>query len=140
MLIAHSNDFFGSSLWTKLVPEPDLEIVGMACTADEAVNMVSRLLPDLALVDLTYLEQTGLETIQTLRALYPHLPIIAFVPVKSADYFQLARKVGATICLTKADSVDTFWQIVHNLAALKSVLGTFVAGGLTPGTHNAYLC
>jgi DNA-binding NarL/FixJ family response regulator len=140
MLIAHSNDFFGSSLWTKLVPEPDLDIVGMASTIEEAVNMVPKLLPDLALVDLTYLEQAGLETIQTLRSLYPQLPIIAFVPVKSADYFQIARKVGATICLTKADSVDAFWQIVQNLVAVKSMLGTFVAGGFTPGPRNAYFC
>jgi two-component system, LytTR family, response regulator len=56
---------------------PDVELVGEAATGTEAVTLIERLRPDLALLDLQMPEVDGLGVVRLLRK--PAIPLIAFV-------------------------------------------------------------
>jgi len=115
ILIAHSNKYFGSSIWSLLIPDPEFEIVGMANDLEEAVNMTSSLSPDLILVDLSDSETYGLRIIQTLHVIYPYLPIVTFVPVWTHEYSTRALDAGATSCLTESDLAEALLQKFQKL-------------------------
>lgn len=121
ILIAHSSKYFGSAIWSLLIPDPEFEIVGMANDLEEAVNMASSLAPDLILVDLSDSESYGLRTIQTLHAIYPYLPIVTFVPVWTHEYSPRALAAGATSCLTESDIAGTLLQKFQNLIIAQPV-------------------
>jgi len=115
ILIAHSSKYFGSTIWSLLIPDPEFEIVGMANDLEEAVNMASSLSPDLILVDLSDSETYGLRTIQTLHAIYPYLPIVTFVPVWTHEYSPRALAAGATSCLTESDIAESLLEKFERL-------------------------
>jgi DNA-binding NarL/FixJ family response regulator len=105
VLIAHCGKYFGNSMWSKFIPEPEFDIVGLAGDIDEAVNMASSLFPDFILVDLSDAETLGLRTIHTLSAVYPYIPIIAYLPNCSNETSRSALNAGAIKCLTETDRV-----------------------------------
>lgn len=131
ILIAHSGKFFGSTIWSMIVPEPEFEIVGIANNIEEAVNMASNMSPDLILVDLSDTEVIGLQTIHTLYALYPFIPVIAFVPVWANEYTKRALDAGATTCLTESDLADVLLQKLQNLLPTRPFQKSLNYGGIS---------
>ncbi|MEW5958813.1 MAG: response regulator [Chloroflexota bacterium] len=115
IFIAHSGKFLGSAIWSMLVPEPEFEIVGMANSLEEAVNMVNLVSADVVLIDLSDAEVLGLQTIRALRTINPSIPIITFIPVWSYEYTERALEAGATTCLTESDLAGALLQKLQNL-------------------------
>jgi two-component system LytT family response regulator len=64
-------------LTTMLASQPDVELVGEATTGTEAVELIERLRPDLALLDLQMPELDGLGVVRMVRR--DALPLVAFV-------------------------------------------------------------
>jgi two-component system LytT family response regulator len=60
-----------------LASQPDVELVGEATTGTEAVELIERLRPDLALLDLQMPELDGLGVVRMVRR--DALPLVAFV-------------------------------------------------------------
>lgn len=57
---------------TLLSLEPDFEVVGMASDGAEAVDVVTRLQPDLVVIDMSMPVMSGVEAIKAIRAASPH--------------------------------------------------------------------
>ncbi len=76
----------------------DAEIVGAAETGAEAVEMIRRMKPDLALLDLQMPEMTGLEAVKKLTK--AQMPLVAFVTAHDEFAIQ-AFEVGAVDYLLK---------------------------------------
>jgi two-component system, LytTR family, response regulator len=64
-------------LTTMLASQPDVELVGEATTGTEAVELIERVRPDLALLDLQMPELDGLGVVRMVRK--DALPLVAFV-------------------------------------------------------------
>lgn len=64
-------------LVSRLAPWPDVEIVGEAETGTEAVELIERVRPDLALLDLQMPELDGLGVVRILRK--DRMPLVALV-------------------------------------------------------------
>jgi two-component system LytT family response regulator len=74
------------------------EVVGEATTGPEAVSLIERERPDLALLDLEMPEMDGLEVVRTVRA--ERLPLVAFVTAYD-EYAVRAFEVNAVDYLLK---------------------------------------
>jgi DNA-binding NarL/FixJ family response regulator len=122
ILVANSNKFLGNSVWSRLIPEPEFEIVGLASDADEAVEMAGELVPHVILVDLSGAEMNGLQTIEVLHTAFPRIPIIAFTPVSSGECHQAALEAGAAACLTISEIADMLLQTLRNLIPIRSLV------------------
>lgn len=77
---------------------PDAELVGEAGTGPEAVALIERVRPDLALLDLEMPEMDGLEVARVVRA--EALPLFAFVTAYD-EYAARAFEVNAVDYLLK---------------------------------------
>ncbi len=56
--------------------EPGLEFCGMAGTEKEGIEMLNRLIPDVAIVDLSLKEGDGMDLIKEALSKYPHMKIL----------------------------------------------------------------
>ena len=124
ILVANSNKYLGNSVWSRLIPEPEFEIVGLASEVDEAIVMTGELVPHAILVDLSGAELSGLKTIEALSAGFPNIPIIAFTLVTSDECNRAALRAGAVACLTISEIADMLLQTLRNLIPIRSLVMT----------------
>jgi DNA-binding NarL/FixJ family response regulator len=122
ILVANSNKYLGNSVWSRLIPEPEFEIVGLASDADEAIAMAGELGPHAILVDLSGAEMSGLKTIELLHTAFPKIPLIAFSPVLSDECNLAALGAGAVACLTISEIADMLLQTLRNLIPIRSLV------------------
>jgi len=85
---------------------PDLVVCGQSDSAASAVRAVSALNPDAAVVNISLDGSVGLELIQTLKATYPKLPIIASVLHDVEELAPLAMKIGASSFITRGNVIE----------------------------------
>jgi DNA-binding NarL/FixJ family response regulator len=121
ILVVDGSKYFPTSIWYRLIPETEFEIVGLTNNTDETVEMVPSLSPDIILIDLSHSSETcGLQTVSTIRATYPRIPIVTFTPISSQEYTRAAFDAGATACLTKSEMADVLLQTLRELPSVRS--------------------
>lgn len=81
--------------------EPDLVVCGEADSVRKALLLVEKNPPDLALVDITLTEQSGLELVKDLKALRPALPVLAISMHDESLYAERMLRAGARGYITK---------------------------------------
>jgi DNA-binding NarL/FixJ family response regulator len=120
ILVADGSRYLGNLIWHRLVSEPGLEIVGLACDTEEAVQMAFTLSPDIILVNLSHSGLFGLPTIRTLHTDYPDIPIVAVTSFLSREYTQAALDAGAAVCLTKSGRDESLLQTLWSFTPARS--------------------
>lgn len=88
----------------------DVEIVGEAENGAEAVEIIKKEKPDLALLDLQMPEITGLEVVKLLRK--SEMPLVAFVTAYD-EYAVQAFEVGAVDYLLKPIEKSRLWETLQ---------------------------
>jgi DNA-binding NarL/FixJ family response regulator len=125
ILVVDGSKYFPTSIWHRLVPESEFEIVGLTHNTVETVEKVLTLSPDIILVDLSHSETCGLQTVSTIRAVYPAIPIITLTPISSREYTRAAFGAGATACLTKSEMADGLLQTLRELPSIRTSTNSF---------------
>ena len=90
--------------------ETDLEVVGQAADAEEALSMIDQLNPDLALIDISLPGMSGLELLKHLLAIRPELLALMVSRHDEALYAERAIRAGAKGYVMKLEAAD---DIVH---------------------------
>lgn len=80
---------------------PEVEVVGKACSAKNALAQVELCAPNLVLLDVTCQGASGLGIIAELHAFDPALPVIVVDMVGVESVQRAARAVGASAYITK---------------------------------------
>ena len=89
----------------------------------DAAAATERGLPDVVLTDSFMPEHDGLLTIRQLRAVAPHVPVIAMSGGSSSipgDYLTLAKKLGASAVLNKPFTVAELLAALDHATTTKS--------------------
>lgn len=81
--------------------ESDLEIVGEAGTAVEALAGIAEHRPQLVIVDLTLGDLSGLEIIKEVRSRWPRIKVLVASMHTQTSYVERAMRAGASGYLTK---------------------------------------
>src|SRR4051794_19574049 len=114
-----------------LSAQPDMEIVGEAGNGDEAVNMTTKLQPDLVVMDVAMPELNGIEATRKITAGSPRTRVLALSMHKDSVYVREILRAGAKGYLLK-DAAD------HDL--LSAVRSVFRGEGyLSPAVSEAVL-
>lgn len=106
------------SIVEALERESDLTVCGEAEDTQEALAAIAALRPDLVLTDIQLKSSNALNLIQTLRAQFPALPIVATTMFDVRRTERLARAAGASNFAAKQDGPDKL------IAAVREVLKT----------------
>jgi len=102
---------------TQAITAPDVEMVGEAATAEEALRIAPSLRPDVLLVDI---DLPGMDGVQLVRELAPRLPEtrIVMLTISTSDrHLMDAMRSGAIGYLTKDITPEALLQAVRGAHA-----------------------
>ena len=84
-----------------LADEPGLEVVGEAATGSETLACVSRLTPDVLLLDLSMPDMDGFEVLIALRAAAARVAVVVFSSFDPARMRPASLELGAAAYVEK---------------------------------------
>jgi len=93
----------------------DLRVCGHASAAGRALEAVSRLMPDLVVVDLSLQRGSGLELIKQIKTLHPHVPMLVLSMHDEALYAERCLRAGALGYVMKQEEAETVLQAVRRV-------------------------
>lgn len=91
----------------------DLEVAGEAGTGPSAVDVVSRLEPDVVLLDVHMSQEAGLATARLLHEGHPELRIVLVGERENRPLLEEAVRAGAWACLPKTWRPDELATIIR---------------------------
>jgi len=128
---------FRKGLAQLIDEEADLQVVGEAESVSQAMDMVAARQVDLAIVDITLKDRSGLDLIEFLRQNYSHIPILVISMHDESLYAERVLRAGALGYITKqemtADVVVAVRQVLWGKRYLSArmvdaILGKIVSG------------
>lgn len=100
-----------------LEEDAELKVVGEAGSAQEAIDAIPGLRPDVLLLDLSMPGMDGLEAIPLLRTAAPSTAIVVFSGFAAERMAQPALSLGAVRYIEKGESLESVRAIVREVAA-----------------------
>lgn len=93
--------------------DPDIEVVGQAGTAEEGLELLDRLSPDLAVIDVNLPDASGIELARTAAAHYPTVRVLVVSAYDDHAYVSEALEVGVGGYLVKTASARELLDAVR---------------------------
>jgi len=115
VLLADDDDRFAAALTTLLESDGRFEVVGRTCNGHEAVELASRQIQDVVLMDIEMPLMDGVDATRLILAADSAALVIA---ISGSDYQERAleiREAGAVDYLRKSRVAD---EVVHAILAL----------------------
>jgi DNA-binding NarL/FixJ family response regulator len=91
---------------TLLSIRSDLEIVGTACSGEEALEQLRLVVPDVILMDIRMPGMGGVEATQIIKELHPNVVILILTTFDDYAYIIEALCNGAAVIYTKIGTND----------------------------------
>ena len=101
LLLVDDHEMVRAGLRTFLGLQPDMEVVGEAGTAEQALALVPRLRPDIVLLDLVLPGMSGLEAVRRLRAAHPEVKVVVLTSYAGEESVLPAIRAGVSGYLLK---------------------------------------
>jgi DNA-binding NarL/FixJ family response regulator len=134
VLVVDDHRTFAELLSRALDAEPDLQCVGRASGASEAVDAVPRLMPDVVLMDVRLPDGDGISTTAELTRAFPDLKVLILTAHASETDISRAGAAGAAGFLAKDGSLSEVLDALRtarrgSLILPDGVLATVAAQG-----------
>jgi len=100
----------------------DINVVGEAGTAEDALNMVEKLDPDVVLMDISMPGMGGIRATKSIRERYPEVKVVILTMLDQEGYVYEAVKAGATGYMLKSASSDELVRAIKAVYDGKALL------------------
>lgn len=117
VLIVDDHPMMREGLTTRIDREPDITVCGEAGTAAEALNLVARLSPDLALVDISLPDKSGLELIKDIIAMHPDVAVLALSMHDESIYAERVLRAGGRGYIMKQEGGRKIMEAIRTVLA-----------------------
>jgi len=107
VLLVDDHPIVRHGLCQLLRQEEDMAVAGEAGSASEALELVQKDMPDIALVDISLEDVNGIELIKTLLHRHPDLPVLVLSMHDENVYAERALRAGAKGYVMKQEASDT---------------------------------
>lgn len=94
---------------------PDLQVCGDAADADSALRMLDETRPDLAVVDLSLKDRSGLDLIRELRATRPDLPVLVLSMHDENLHAERVLRAGAGGYVMKEEAAENVLEAIRKV-------------------------
>lgn len=115
ILLVDDHPLMRKGLALTLSAETDLDVVGQAADAEEALSAMDRLKPDLVLIDISLPGMSGLELLKHLLAQHPKLLTLVVSRHDESLYAERAVRAGAKGYVTKLEAGDDIVKAVRTV-------------------------
>ncbi len=130
ILIADDHPLFREGVAQSLSGVPDFTVVGQAGSGEEAFLLVSDLLPDLLLLDVTMPGDGGIVTAGKVAAAWPVVRIMMLTVAEDQDTLMAALKAGARGYVLKGVTARDLANAVRVVAGGDIYISPALAGGI----------
>ena len=115
ILLVEDHKLMAQSLVSLLHSQGNFAVADVAQTAEEALERLSELRVDLALVDVVLPHTSGIELVSIIHEKYPHLPCLMISGRNAGHYVKRSLEAGARGYVLKDDIYDVLKGIQHVL-------------------------
>ena len=95
VLIVDDHPAIREALADTLSTKMDMEFAGEAASAGEALSLIEKVKPDVAVVDISLKDAHGLDLVQNIRIQFPDVQVIVFSMYDESAYAERAIRAGA---------------------------------------------
>ncbi len=95
--------------------EPDLSVCGEAKSAAEAWQVIETSHPDIAIVDISLQDTSGIELIKDLKVRHPELPVLVLSMHDEGLYAERALRAGAKGYVMKEEATERLMAAVRRV-------------------------
>lgn len=136
LVVVDDHALFRAGLVSLLAQMPEIEVVGEAGNGRQALDVIQRTRPDIALIDVNMPEMGGVETVESLQKM-ENLRIVMLTISKHDDDLFGAIAAGAHGYLLKNSEPEELRRAILLVADGKSVLSPEVTGRVLKAVSNA---
>ncbi len=103
--------------------DPDVEVVAMVSTGEDAVRVVAADNPDVVLMDVNLPGMDGIAATSKIIEIRPTVQVIMLSVQGETDYLRRAMMAGARDYLTKPPGADELMDAIHRAHKLRQQMG-----------------
>jgi len=137
VLVADDHAIVREGIRHVLEATPGIEVVAEASNGAEALEQARAQRPDVALLDITMPEKSGIEVAAELRTVAPTVAVLILSMHDEGEYVLEAFRVGARGYLLKDAPPAEMRDAVHAVYAGETHFGPPIAARLTEGLRDA---
>jgi DNA-binding NarL/FixJ family response regulator len=130
ILIVDDHPLFLEGIATVIAYQPDMQLVGRASTAREAIETFRRAKPDITLLDLRLPDLSGIEAATTIRSEHADARIIVLTTFEGDVEIQRALAAGARAYLLKSTPLEELIHVIRKVHSGRKHLPPQVAENL----------
>jgi DNA-binding NarL/FixJ family response regulator len=130
VLLVDDHEIVRLGLMTLINDRPDMEVVGEAGTAAEAVNAVERLRPAVVLMDVRMPGDSGIEATRQITARFPATKVVILTSFADDDVVVRAIKAGAVGYVLKQVGNEELLRAITAVARGEALLDPSVTARL----------
>ena len=113
IVVADDHAILRMSLITALQTEPDFQVIGEAADGREAVDVVQKLRPDVAVMDVTMPRLNGIEATRMIAATCPDVKIVGLSMHERDTMAATMLAAGARTYVVKSAPLDELFEAVR---------------------------
>jgi DNA-binding NarL/FixJ family response regulator len=95
VVIVDDHPAIREALTDTLSSKMDMEFAGEAESAGDAMRVINKVRPDVAIVDISLKDAHGLDLVQNIRIQYPEVQVVVFSMYDESAYAERAVRAGA---------------------------------------------
>ena len=127
IVIVDDHPLFRKGLEQLIHSDGTFAVCGEAGSAAEAMDVIRKLDPDLAIVDVSLPGANGIELIKNIRAEFPKLPILVLSMHDESLYALRALRAGAQGYVMKQEALANVVQAIHEVFSGRPYLSPAMA-------------
>jgi len=127
ILIVDDHRMFREGIRSRLSKEADIEVVGEAGSAEEALAVAQEANPSIVILDVRLPDMSGIELIRLLRGRRPELKILVLTGYDFDQYVRAAAREGIEGYLLKDAPQEALVQALRDIASGGAVLPPGIA-------------
>lgn len=115
ILIVDDHPITRDGVATLINQQTHLKVCGEADTAHEALAMIPELKPDMAIVDVTLKNTSGIELMKSIKAQFPQLPVLIMSMHDESMYAERGLRAGAKGYIMKHEANSKILQAIETI-------------------------
>lgn len=115
VLVVDDHTLFRQGIVGLLESQPDIEVVGQAGSAKDALHAAVELAPDVVLMDISMSGTTGLNATAEIKARRPEANVLILTIHDREDYFYQALRAGASGYVLKGADIHELLDAVRSV-------------------------
>jgi DNA-binding NarL/FixJ family response regulator len=128
-LIVDDHPVLRNGLARLIDAKSGFEVCGEAGEANEAMEMIKKLKPDLAIIDLVLPGESGIALTKRIRSEFPKLPVLVLSMHEEQAYATRALRAGAMGYIVKQDAIDNIVGALQGVLKGDRYLSPSIASG-----------